>query len=144
MEPLRLPAHLDSLEEIGDYVVRATAEAKLAAREAWGLRLAVDEIATNIITHGFEEAGMNGEVSVSATLTDSALTIVLEDGGLPFDPFSHRVTAEEELNLPLEERRAGGLGIFLVLKSVDSFRYEWAHDLNRNIFVMNRTPERPA
>ncbi|MCM0080043.1 ATP-binding protein [Geomonas sp. Red32] len=144
MEPLSLPAKLDSLEKLGSYVVRATAEAKLAAKAAYGLRLAVDEIATNIVTHGHEEAGISGVVTVSVALTDDSLTVVLEDGGLPFDPLSHRLPAEDDLNLPLEERAIGGLGIFLVLKSVDAFRYERAHDVNRNIFVMNRTPNGAA
>jgi len=144
MEPLSLPAKLDSLEEIGKYVVRATTEAKLATKAAYGLRLAVDEIATNIVTHGYQEAGRCGEVTVSAALTDSSLTVVLEDGGLPFDPLSHPLPGEEYLSLPLEDRPIGDLGIFLVLKGVDAFRYERDRDQNRNIFVMNRTPDLPA
>ena len=63
MKPLRLPATLDSLEQLGEYVIAATAEAELDAKAAYGLRLAVDEIATNIITHGYEEAGKTGEVA---------------------------------------------------------------------------------
>jgi len=144
MEPLSLPAKLDSLEEIGKYVVRATTQAKLATKAAYGLRLAVDEIATNIVTHGYQEAGICGEVTVSAVLTDSSLTVVLVDGGLPFDPLSHPLPGEADLNLPLEDRPIGGLGIFLVLKGVDAFRYERDQDQNRNIFVVNRTPDAPA
>jgi serine/threonine-protein kinase RsbW len=140
MEPLSLPAILDSLEEIGNYVVQATTEAKLATRAAYGLRLAVDEIATNIVIHGYKEAGIGGKVTVSAAMTDSCLTVVLEDGGVYFDPLSHRLPGEDDLNLPLEDRPIGGLGIFLVLKGVDVFRYERVHQLNRNIFVVNRTP----
>jgi len=141
MEQLSLPAKLDSLEEIGKFVVRATTQAKLATKVAYGLRLAVDEIATNIVTHGYKEAGIIGEITISAALTDSSLTVVLEDGGIPFDPLSHPLPGEDELNLPLEDRPVGGLGIFLVLKGVDAFQYERAHDLNRNIFVVNRTPD---
>jgi serine/threonine-protein kinase RsbW len=144
MKPLSLPAKLDSLEEIGRYVVRATTEAKLATKAAYRLRLAVDEIATNIVTHGHKEAGLSGEFTVSAALTDYSLTVVLEDGGLPFDPLSHPLPGEDDLNLPLEVRPIGGLGIFLVLKGVDAFRYERVHDLNRNIFVVNRPPHGPA
>jgi serine/threonine-protein kinase RsbW len=143
MEPLSLPAKLDSLEEIGKYVVRATTEARLAGRAAYGLRLAVDEIATNIVTHGYQEAGITGAVTVCAAITDSSLTVVLEDGGVPFDPLSHQLPSEHDLDLPLEQRGVGGLGIFLALKGVDAFRYERADDLNRNIFVVNRVPHGP-
>jgi len=138
MKPLRLPATLDSLEEIGKYVIAATTQAGLGTKAAYGLRLAVDEIATNIITHGYEEAGRTGDVVVSGELTDSSLTIFLEDTGVPFDPLAKEPPSEEDLALPLEERPIGGLGIFLVQKGVDIFSYEFADGRNRNIFVMNR------
>ncbi|OGR06526.1 MAG: hypothetical protein A2511_04135 [Deltaproteobacteria bacterium RIFOXYD12_FULL_50_9] len=144
MKSLCLPATLDALEEIGKYIVEAAKNADLDAKAAYGLRLAVDEIATNIITHGYKEAGKIGDVAVSGVLTDSSLTIVLEDTGIPFDPMSHNLPGDDYLSLPLEERPIGGLGIFLVLKGVHAFNYEHVDGRNRNIFVMNRpvgTPE---
>ncbi|MDD2853116.1 MAG: ATP-binding protein [Desulfuromonadaceae bacterium] len=139
MISLCLPATLDSLDELGKYIMAATTEAGLDTKPAYGLRLAVDEIATNIITHGYEEAERAGDIAVSSELTDSSLTIVLEDTGIPFDPLSRTLPGEEELNMPLEERDIGGLGIFLVLKGVDNFSYEFSEGKNRNIFVMNRS-----
>lgn len=139
MEPLCLPATLESLEEIGKYVIAASAQAGLETKAAYGLRLAVDEIATNIITHGYEEAGKNGDIKLSGELTDQSLTIHLEDSGIPFDPLVKAGPSAEDLALPLEERPIGGLGIFLVQKGVDVFRYEFVDGRNRNIFVMNRT-----
>lgn len=141
MKPLCLPATLDALDEIGKYVVTATTGARLDSKAAYGLRLAVDEIATNIITHGYEEAGRNGNICVSGELSESALIIVLEDTGIPFDPRSRNLPGEEYLSLPLEERPIGGLGIFLVLKGVDAFNYEFSQGKNRNIFIMNRQAE---
>jgi len=138
MTSLCLPATLDSLDEIGKYIVAAATVAGLDTKPVYGLRLAVDEVATNIITHGYEEAGRTGDVTVSGELTESTLTIVLEDSGVPFDPLSKKLPSEEELNLPLEERDIGGLGIYLVLKGIDTFRYEYSAGKNRNIFVMNR------
>lgn len=138
MKPLCLPATLDALEEIGKYVVAATAEAGLDTKAAYNLRLAVDEIATNIITHGYQEAGRSGDLVVRGMLTDGALTITLEDSGISFNPLGRELPGDDELNLPLEERGVGGLGIYLVLKGVDSFNYEHVGGLNRNILVMNR------
>jgi len=138
MKPICLPATLDSLDEIGKYVVAATTEAGLDTKAAYGMRLAVDEIATNIITHGYEEAGRSGEINLSGVLSDSSLTMVLEDTGIPFDPRSQAAPDEDDLCLPLEERSIGGLGIFLVLKGVDDFSYEYAEGRNRNILVAKR------
>lgn len=134
MKTLSVPASLESLEEIGTYVVNAAAEAGLDSRGAYNLRLAVDEIATNIISYGYGPEG--GSITLRGELSPSSLTIVLEDSGTPFDPLARETVSEEELALPLEERQIGGLGIYLVLKGVDDFRYEYANGVNRNIFEM--------
>lgn len=138
MKSLCLPATLDALDEIGKYVVVAAKSAGLDTKASYGLRLAVDEIVTNIIIHGYEEAGKTGDVMVSGELTKSALTIVVEDAGIPFDPLAQKLPGEDYLALPLESRPIGGLGIFLVLKGVDTFSYEFINGKNRNIFIMNR------
>ena len=144
MKSLCLPATLDALEVIGKYVIEAADSAGLESKAAYGLRLAVDEIATNIVTHGYQEAGRTGDVAVSGTLTDAALTIVLEDSGIPFDPLQHVLPCDEDLSLPLEERPIGGLGIMLVVNGVDDFSYRYQDGRNRNIFVVKRPGSRPA
>jgi len=144
MKSLCLPATLDALEAIGNFVMEVATEAGLDIKAAYNLRLAVDEIATNIITHGYEEAGLTGDVNASSMLSDTALTIVLKDTGIPFDPLNHKLPDEDELALPLEERGVGGLGILLVLKGVDKFNYEYQDGRNHNIFVMNRPCSLPA
>ncbi|MEW6219614.1 MAG: ATP-binding protein [Thermodesulfobacteriota bacterium] len=138
MEPLSLPANLSALEEIGRYVKAAAEAAGLDPKAAYGLRLAVDEIATNIILHGYEEAGLTGNVDIAAELSPTALTVVLEDVGRPFDPRTRELPDEEELQKSLLERPIGGLGIYLVLNGVDRFDYQRTGERNRNIFIMDR------
>jgi anti-sigma regulatory factor (Ser/Thr protein kinase) len=134
MKKLSVPASLESLETIGAYVVRAAAEAGLDAKGAYNLRLAVDEIATNIISYGYGPEG--GGITLRGELSAASLTIILEDSGTPFDPLAKETVKEGDLTLPLEERQVGGLGIYLVLKGVDAFRYEYVDGINRNIFEM--------
>ncbi|BDV42173.1 hypothetical protein GURASL_10960 [Geotalea uraniireducens] len=138
METLIVPDTLDSLAKIGDYVKRAAAAAGLDSKAAYNLRLAVDEFATNIILHGYQEAGLSGEVVIRGEMADNALTIIIEDTGAAFDPRSLKLPEAEELARPIEEREPGGLGIFLALNGVDDFNYERDGDRNRNIFVMRR------
>ena len=139
MDLLTLPATLDALGAIGSYVRDAAERAGLDRQAAYNLRLAVDEIATNIIVHGYEEAGLTGEIVMQGEIAANGVTITLEDSGIPFDPLSRELPSDEDLARPLEEREPGGLGIFLVVKGVDEFRYERAGDRNRNIFVMHPT-----
>lgn len=136
MQALTVPGDLDSLDDIGRYVLKAAEEAGLDRKAAYKLRLAVDEIVTNIIIHGYQEAGIAGEVFVRAAMDERALTITVEDGAQPFDPFTR--PAPDNLDQPLEERNIGGLGVYLAINGVDAFSYEYVDQRNRNIFVMNR------
>ena len=136
MEPLIRPASLDSLSEIGAYVLEAASQAGLERKLAYRLRLAVDEIATNAIVHGYDTIEKEGELVVLAEIGDGILTIILEDTGPAYDPFD--TPSPDDLDQPLDDRDIGGLGVFLAVQGVDEFRYEWVNDTNRNIFTMKR------
>src|SRR5262245_61365790 len=133
---LTVPARLDSLDAVASLVLTAAQAAGLNPRATYRLRLAVDEFVTNIILHGYAEATTAGTVDVRIELDDEALGVVLEDTGVPFD--ARQLPPPNDLDLPLEERRIGGLGIFLALEGVDDFAYERIGNRNRNRFVMNR------
>lgn len=134
MEPLILPGTLDSLSKIGAYVLEAASQAGLEKKVAYRLRLAVDEIATNSIVHGYERVGEEGDLVVSAEVGEGILTIILEDTGPPYDPF--KTPSPDDLDQPLDDRDIGGLGVFLAIQGVDEFSYEWENETNRNIFIM--------
>ena len=136
MQPLKVPGNLDSLSAIGQFVNAAASQAGLDKKTAYRLRLAVDEIATNIIVHGYDEAGLTGEIWALSEISDAALTIILEDSSPPFDP--RNLGRPEHIDRPVEERPIGGLGIYLTIENVDKFDYEYVNNRNRNIFVVNR------
>ncbi len=129
-----LPAKLDSLAVIRKYVRDAASSAGLDETASYNLQLAVDEIAANIITHGYMEANLAGDLIVLTERTDALLKIIIEDSGVKFDPRTFKLPDEEELSKPLEERHVGGLGVYLAFKGVDRFDYEHVDDRNRNIF----------
>jgi len=135
-QPLRLAATLDALEPIRAFVEEAAADAGLDRKRSYRLMLAVDEIATNVITHGYQEAGLAGDVVIYRELDEGALTITLEDDAIPFDPFT--LASPDDLDAPIEERGIGGLGVFLTIRGVDSFLYRRVGERNHNVFVMHR------
>ncbi len=136
MQPLLVPGTLDSLSAIGQYVNAAAVAAGLDKKVAYRLRLAVDEIATNIVIHGYEESGLSGDVLVLSTITDNSLIITLEDTSRPFDPRS--MGRPDHIDKPVHERPIGGLGVYLTIQNVDKFDYEYVNGHNRNIFIVNR------
>lgn len=138
VDPLILPGQLESLGAIGRYVAAAATAAGLDRPAAYKLRLAVDEIATNAVVHGYQEAGLSGEVAVSATIDERTLLIAVEDTARPFDPTAMILPDEEELDRPLEQRPIGGLGVMLAREGVDDLRYERVEGRNRTMIIVNR------
>lgn len=137
MDPLTVPGTLDSLETIREYVTAAATAASLDKKISYRLRLAVDEIATNTITHGYAEAGLEGVVDLWAEIDEKTLTISIEDTGVAYDP--RQSEPPDDLDLPLEQRQVGGLGVFLAIQSVDKFLYERVRGRNRHTFIVKRT-----
>ncbi|MGD1713570.1 ATP-binding protein [Hydrocoleum sp. CS-953] len=139
MEALILLGKLENLGRIRQYVKSAATEAGLEKKVSYKLCLAVDEIATNIITHGYNENGLEGSISVEAKIDETSLTVYIEDTAKPYDPTTKEALTEEDLKKRMEERPLGGYGIHLAYQSVDKFIYEHIGDRNRNILVVNRT-----
>ncbi|MCB9419872.1 MAG: ATP-binding protein [Ardenticatenaceae bacterium] len=88
----------------------------------------------NIITHGHQAAGLDGELTVTAVFHPNRLVIELKDSGQPFDP--RQAKKPTNLKDPLQKRAAGNLGIFLTMWGIDGFQYEQTHGYNHNIFIM--------
>jgi anti-sigma regulatory factor (Ser/Thr protein kinase) len=135
MENLTVAGTLDSLDAIAKYVMAVAAATGLDKKTAYNLRLAVDEIATNIIIHGYEEAGREGVLDLQAFVDEQTLTISLKDTGVPYNP-NQRLTPDD-LDQPLEQRKIGGLGVYIAIQGVDKFIYERVGDRNHNIFIVN-------
>jgi serine/threonine-protein kinase RsbW len=136
MERLTVPGTLESLEAVADYVAEAAAAAGLDEESSYRLRLAVDEIVTNVVLHGYGDTGNKGMLELQAGIDDRSLMIFIEDTGLTYNPQRYR--RPEGLDLPIDQRQVGGLGVYLAMRSVDKFLYERVGDRNRHTLIVNR------
>jgi serine/threonine-protein kinase RsbW len=137
MEYLTVFGTLSSLGMIAKYVKEAAAVAGLNKKASYNLRLAVEEIATNIIVYGYQETGREGVLDLRVSIDEQALSLFIEDTSEPFNPFQKLNVEEEQVNLPIEQRPIGGLGLYLAIHGVDKFFYERIGDRNRNTLVVN-------
>ncbi|GAB2558070.1 ATP-binding protein [Spirosoma aerophilum] len=136
MERKTFPGTFDSLEGIRQVVKEEARQAGLSKKATYNLMLAIDEIATNIIMHGYEENNLEGPIDVLSEFENGALTVTLEDDAPPFDPLQRESLSEEFFARPLEERPIGGMGIHLTIKAVDEFKYTFSDNRNHNIFIV--------
>ncbi|WP_251049504.1 MULTISPECIES: ATP-binding protein [unclassified Streptomyces] len=131
---LRIPAALERLDEIADFVLRLGAGACLPEECVYRLRLAADELATNIVMHGYRDA--TGEISVAGGVTKDRVWVRFEDDAPAFDP--RQGMRPPALDVPLSEREIGGLGVYLAFTAVDSFAYELVTGRNVSTLAVNR------
>jgi serine phosphatase RsbU (regulator of sigma subunit)/anti-sigma regulatory factor (Ser/Thr protein kinase) len=144
MDAVTLPGTLDALSPIRDYVKEAAASVGLNQSATYNLLLAVDEIATNVVVHGYEEAGLQGNISVAAARQMDSLVISLSDTGKSYDPHAYRDPVDEDLCKVLSDRPIGGLGILLAKDGVDDLQYESTESGNVHRFVVHLKPSEPA
>lgn len=121
MESLTVPAVLDSLAPISDFITAATARVGLDEHAAWQVQLAVDEAATNVIQHGYPE-GTPGDIDLAWRVEGEQLIVTLRDRGKHFNPGA---VPAPDITSPLEERQSGGLGLFLMSQLMDTVAFEF-------------------
>jgi serine/threonine-protein kinase RsbW len=97
-------------------------------------QLAVEEAITNIIVHGYED--VPGEISVSCREENGIIEVRLEDRAVPFDPLS---LPEPDLESDVEDRKIGGLGIYLIRQVMDGIRYQFKDGKNILFLTKKRT-----
>ncbi|MFC8914618.1 ATP-binding protein [Streptomyces sp. WAC05374] len=134
-EALRIPARLACLDRVAEFVLGLGARAALPESSVYRLRLAADELATNIVMHGYR--GAAGEISVDGGIDPDQVWVRFEDDAPAFDP--RQGMRPPALDVPLAERQIGGLGVFLAFTAVDSFEYELVAGRNVSTLVMRRT-----
>ena len=91
----------------------------LPASTIWPLNVALDEILSNIISYGHED-GREHEILVRVSLEQGLMVAEVEDDGRAFDPLAAPPPA---IDVPLEERGVGGLGIHIVRNLMDEVSY---------------------
>jgi serine/threonine-protein kinase RsbW len=101
--------------------------AGLPAAGAPAFELALEEAFMNVVMHG-SPAGKAPQVEVSLALADGGLTLTVEDDGPAFDPLS---LPPPDVTASLDERRIGGLGVYLVQQMMDAVRYHRVGARNR-------------
>ncbi len=115
-----LPARLENLPPIMEQIEGCASEAGLSRERLLRLELALEEALVNICRYAYGTG--TGEVQVSCRTTDRGEFLVeIGDWGVPFNSLAAR---DPDVELGIEEREIGGLGLLLMKRSVDRIEYE--------------------
>jgi serine/threonine-protein kinase RsbW len=91
------------------------------------INICLDELFTNIVLYGFQD-DLEHIIRFRINLNGNALTLNIEDNGLPFNPL---IKKDSELPDDIDKAKIGGLGIHIVKKLVDDIWYERKRGKNR-------------
>jgi anti-sigma regulatory factor (Ser/Thr protein kinase) len=121
--------------EVAHLVADLAGEAGLDQHDTYRLRLAADEITTNIAMHGYQ--GRCGLVEITGGVDEDWVWLRIEDEAPRFDP-TGRVPSPSRPVDPADGP-VGGHGLYLALRSLDDFAYEYAAGRNRNVLRLRRS-----
>lgn len=133
---LHVDAKLENLSQIADFVTESARKFDLDERSIFQLQLATDEVASNIILHGYTH--YTGQIHLSCWREDQKIKIRIEDRGERFNPL---LVDNPNLNTSLEERSPGGLGIHFLKTLTSSVDYEFKNGKNRLTISKDLTKE---
>ena len=97
------------------------------------LRLSIEEAVDNVVRYAYDGGIGWLEAGTKLDNDEPVLTIELRDAGIPFNPLDQK---EPDISLSAEERRIGGLGIFLCKKMMDSISYRYED--GNNVLTMTK------
>jgi anti-sigma regulatory factor (Ser/Thr protein kinase) len=125
-----LSSRINEVTQVLDRLEAALRAEAIAAELVRDLRLAAEEGLTNIVHYAYSLEA-EGPIDVALSITEVEIRLVLRDRGQPFNPLERGVP---ELELSVEERPIGGLGIHLIRSLTDEQAY--AREGEENVLVL--------
>lgn len=116
---IRLLAEVPEIERLNRIVRQFGELHELPGRTLYGLTLALDELVSNVVLHGFDDP-VKQEIIVGIRVESQEVRAEVSDQGREFDPLK---MPSPNLSAPLEERPLGGLGIHIVRSLMDHVEY---------------------
>ncbi|MBO5623097.1 MAG: ATP-binding protein [Butyrivibrio sp.] len=127
MKELDIEALVDNLDKVMEFVDAELEDANCPMKIQMQIDLAVEEIFVNIANYAYDPETGPATVRVEVDPDGSAVRITFIDHGVPYDPLAK---TDPDITQAADERQIGGLGIFLVKKTMDDIRYEYVNGSN--------------
>ena len=127
MRKMTVAAKLDQLDEVLAFLNGVLEEMNCPLKKQMQLNVALEELFVNIANYAYTQGGGTATIVVETEEHPRAVEITLIDTGVPYDPLQK---PDPDVTLPAEERQIGGLGIYMVKKSMDGMEYEYRNGQN--------------
>ena len=125
------PAKTDALSEVLGFVEETLESCECSMKNQTAICVAIEEVFVNVASYAYGEGSGDVTLDIGFDEANRDVTFRLIDQGVPFDPLKK---PDPDITLAIEERQVGGLGIFIVKKTMDTVHY--AYEDGKNILTM--------
>ena len=127
MKEITLAATVENIETVTEFVNAQLELIDCPIKVQMQIDIAIDELFGNIAHYAYNTEAGNATVRVEISEAPLAVIITFIDNGVPYDPLGKD---DPDITLSAEEREIGGLGIYMVKKSMDEITYEYKDGQN--------------
>ena len=127
MAEITLAATVENINAATDFVAEKLEEMGCAMKAQMQISIAVDELFANIANYAYPDGQGQATVRVDQSEDGKRAVITFIDSGIPYNPLEKE---DPDTTLSAEDRPIGGLGIFMVKKSMDAVTYEYKNGQN--------------
>ena len=127
MTELTLAATVENIETVTEFVNEQLEAMDCPMKAQMQIDVAIDELFGNIAHYAYNPEIGQATVRVEVIENPLAVSITFIDNGVPYDPLTK---ADPDITLSAEERDIGGLGIYMVKKTMDEITYEYKDGQN--------------
>ena len=127
MQEMTLPALIENIPRVTAWIDETLEKLDCSMKAQMQIDMAIDEIFSNISRYAYPDGPGSATVRLSFDEGSRTFSICFEDQGIPFDPLKQE---EPDTTLDTEARAIGGLGIFLVRKTMDEVSYQYRDGSN--------------
>ncbi len=120
MKKMDIEATLDNLAKVMEFVDEQLEQTDCNMRIQTQIDVSVEELFVNIANYAYGDKV--GDAQIMMDIKDGTAVITFIDTGVPFDPLAKE---DPDITLPADERKIGGLGIYMVKKNMDDVKYEY-------------------
>ncbi len=139
MRELRMEAKVENLNRVLAFVDEALEQVNCPVKTQMQLDVAVEELFVNIASYAYAPGTGDAVIQIETGREPLSVSITFIDGGVPYDPLAK---PDPDITLSAEERQIGGLGIYMVKKSMDDMRYR--REDGKNILTIRKNLALPA
>jgi sigma-B regulation protein RsbU (phosphoserine phosphatase) len=125
------PARVDALPEVLGFVEEILESHECSMKNQTAICVAIEEVFVNVANYAYGEGSGDATLEIGFDEANRNVTFRLIDQGVPFDPLQK---PDPDITLSVEKRQVGGLGIFIVKKTMDTVCY--AYEDGKNILTM--------